>query len=321
MRAQELQSLTGPTGLKLVEVEAPRQDGRVRIEVRTAGVTFPDLLHTYGTYQERPELPFIPGSEVAGVVSAAPPETGLKPGDRVAALSHLGGWADEVLVDPGFAFPLPDELDFDAAVALVVNYQTAYFSLHDRGRLAPGETVLVHGAAGGLGSAAIQVARGLGARVIALVSSEDKARVAAAAGAERIAVAQPDSRTALEELTGPDGADVVFDVVGGQERFLNSLRSLRPGGRAVVAGFAGGEIPQVRVNRLLLTNTEIVGSAWGAHLRSDPGAARRAHNAILEMGSDVIAPHIGRRFSLGEAPEALRLLESRKALGKTILEL
>lgn len=322
MRAQQLQRLSGPSGLELVELAPPTDSGSVMIEVRAAGVTFPELLSTYGRYHERPELPFVPGSEVAGVVRAAPDGHGLRVGDRVVALTRLGGWAGEVAVDPDFVFPLPDRLDFAAGAALVVNYQTAYFSLRDRGRLHAGETVLVHGAAGGLGSAAVQVAHGLGARVIALVSSEEKAEVATAVGADDVIVSDHDWRAPVEELVGARGVDIVFEVIGGHERLLESLRCLRPDGRVIVAGFAGGEIPEVRVNRLLLSNTEVVGAAWGNYLQGDPGAARRVHDALCELvAGGHIRPHIGQRFDLAQAREALELLESRSALGKVVLQL
>jgi NADPH2:quinone reductase len=320
MQAQQLQSLSGPDGLRLVELEPPGDAGRVLIEVRTAGVSFPELLFTYGRYQVRPELPFVPGVEVAGTVLRAPADSGFASGDRVCAFTNFGGWAEQAEADVGLTFKLHPGLDWAAGAALVLNYQTAYHCLAVRGRTAPGEWVLVHGAAGGLGTAAIQVARGLGARTIAVVSTPAKAAVASAAGADEV-VPLDDWPARTRELTGGAGVDVVFDVVGGS-RLLDSLRLLAPGGRFVVVGFADGEIPTVKTNRLLMTNTEVVGAAWGHWVECFPDSARPAGEAIdamIEAGT--VRPVVGHRFGLAEIGEALRTLERRDAVGKVVLEL
>jgi NADPH2:quinone reductase len=321
MRAQQLQSLDGPAGLHLVNLEAPVRQDQVLIDVKASGVSFPELLFTYGRYQVRPELPFVPGVEVAGTVLRAPADSGFAVGDRVCAFTHFGGWAEQAEAAVNLTFRLNPALDLAGGAALVMNYQTAYHCLAVRGRTQAGEWVVVHGAAGGLGTAGIQVAIGLGARVIAVVSTEAKAEVARAAGAEQVIIFADDWLREAREMTAGQGADVVFDVVGGP-RFLDSLRSLAPGGRFVVVGFADGEIPQVKTNRLLMTNTEVIGAAWGHWTECFPDSALPAGEAIDAMvDAGVVRPVVGHRFGLTEIDEALRTLERRDAIGKVILEL
>jgi NADPH2:quinone reductase len=320
MRAVQITELSGPeSALELSELPEPGaehfmtgEEGVV-VDVRAAGVAFPELLQTRGLYQLKPPLPFVPGSEVAGVVRSAPAGASVGEGDRVAAFCMLGGFA-EVAVAPDFmTFALPDALDFAQGAGLILNYHTAYFALKLRGRLAEGETVLVHGAAGGVGTATIQVAKGLGARVIGVVSSDEKERVAREAGADEVLRSDGAWKDEAKEL---GGADVVIDPVGG-DRFTDSLRSLREGGRAVVVGFTAGEIPEVRVNRLLLNNIEVVGAGWGAYAMGKPDVFREIGEAVLRLG---VKPIIGARFPLERAGEALALLEQRGALGKVVLE-
>jgi NADPH2:quinone reductase len=229
----------------------------------------------------------------------------------------LGGFA-EVAVAPEFlTFPLSDELDFAQGAALILNYHTAYFALVTRGRLQAGETVLVHGAAGGVGTATLQVAKGLGARTIAVVSTDEKDRVARDAGADEVLRSDGPWKDQAKEL---GGADMVLDPVGG-DRFTDSLRSLREGGRVVVVGFTGGSIPEVKVNRLLLNNTEVIGAGWGAYVLSKPDANREigaAVNALVDEG--FVRPIVGARFPLARASEALQLIDGRGAVGKVVLD-
>lgn len=288
------------------------------IDVHAAGVTFPEVLQTRGEYQIKPELPFIPGSEVAGTVRSAPDGSGFAPGDRVAAFPGLSGFAEQVAADPGAVFPLPERLSFTAGAGIPMNYLTVHFALTRRGRLAEGETVLVHGAAGGVGTAAVQLARALGAHVIAVVSSDAKAEVARKAGAHDT-VPSEGFRQAVTERTGGRGVDIVVDPVGG-DRFTDSLRSLAVEGRMLVIGFTGGEIPTVKVNRLLLNNIEVVGVGWGAfwlprpeYLREQWGDLRRH----LESGA--LDPILGSVHPLDNAAEAIRELDERRATGKVIL--
>jgi NADPH:quinone reductase len=327
MRAVQIVDLTGPDSA-LAQVDLPEPEAShvltpgsgVLIDVHAAGVSFPEVLQTRGEYQFKPPLPFVPGSEVAGVVRSAPDGSGLSEGDRVAAGCLLGAFA-EMAVAPAFlTFPLSDELDFAQGSGLVLNYHTAYFSLKMRGRLKEGETVLVHGAAGGVGTAAIQVAKGLGARTIGVVSSDEKEQVARDAGADDVVRSDGPWKDEAKELSG-GGLDVVIDPVGG-ERFTDSLRSLGEGGRVVVVGFTGGSIPEVRVNRLLLNNTEVVGAGWGAYVMSKPEVNREIGaevNRLVDEG--FVRPIVGARFPLERAREALELIDARGATGKVVLDI
>ncbi|HEY2202251.1 MAG TPA: NADPH:quinone oxidoreductase family protein, partial [Solirubrobacteraceae bacterium] len=291
----------------------------VVVEVHCAGVAFPELLQTRGAYQIKPPLPFVPGSEVAGVVRSAPAGAAVTAGERVAAFCALGGFAETAVAPPFLTFALPAELDFAQGASLILNYHTAYFSLVTRGRLREGETVLVHGAAGGVGTAALQVAKGLGARTIAVVSSEDKERVARQAGADLLVRSDGAWKDEVKELSG-GGVELVLDPVGG-ERFTDSLRSLREGGRLVVVGFAGGSIPEVKVNRLLLGNTEVIGAGWGGYAMSRPEVNLEIGAAIaglIEQG--FVRPIVGERFPLQRAAEALRAIDERRATGKIVLD-
>jgi NADPH:quinone reductase len=327
MRAMQITELTGPaSALKPADVPEPDAShpltpgSGVIVDVRAAGVSFPEVLQSRGEYQVKPPLPFVPGSEVGGVVRSAPPDAAVKAGDRVAAFCMLGGFAETVVAPSHFTFKLPDNLDFAQGAALVLNYHTAYFALKLRGRLAPGETVLVHGAAGGVGTASLQVAKGLGATAIAVVSSETKAQVARQAGADHAIRSDGPWKDEAREISR-GGVDVVIDPVGG-DRFTDSLRSLAEGGRVVVVGFTGGSIPEVRVNRLLLNNIEVVGAGWGAYVLSRPDATLaigQELERLIEVGH--VAPVIGASYPLERAGEALALLDERGATGKIVLEL
>jgi len=326
MRAIQIVRETGPdSALELVELPEPEASHMltpgegVVVDVHAAGVSFPELLQTRGQYQLKPDLPFVPGSEVGGVVRSAPAGAAVKEGDRVAAFCALGGFAETAVAPEFFTFELPEELDFAQGAALVLNYHTAYFALVMRGRLKRGESVLVHGAAGGVGTASLQVAKASGAHTIALVSTEEKARVAERAGAERTLVIDEGWKDEVKEISG-GGVDVVLDPVGG-DRFTDSLRSLREDGRLVVVGFTGGSIPEVRVNRLLLNNTEVVGAGWGAYVMGKPELNRRVGAAIGAMVSaGYVRPPVGARFPLEQAAEALKLLDERRATGKVVLD-
>jgi NADPH2:quinone reductase len=326
MRAMQIENLEGPDrALAPAELPEPEPShmltpgSGVVVDVHAAGVSFPEVLQTRGEYQLKPPLPFVPGSEVAGVVRSAPDGAAVGPGDRVAAFCALGGFA-EVAVAPEFlTFPLPEELDFGQGAALILNYHTAYFALRLRGRLGEGETVLVHGAAGGVGTAALQVAKGLGARTIGVVSSDEKERVARDAGADDVVRSDGPWRDQAKELSG-SGVDVVLDPVGG-DRFTDSLRSLGTGGRVVVVGFTGGSIPEVKVNRLLLNNTEIVGAGWGAYAMGRPEVCREIGEAVAGLiEGGFVRPPVGARFPLDRAADALKLIDGRGATGKVVLE-
>jgi NADPH2:quinone reductase len=326
MRAIQIVAESGPdSALALVELPEPEPSHMltpgegVVVDVHVAGVSFPELLQTRGEYQMKPPLPYVPGSEVGGVVRSAPEGASVKPGDRVAAFCALGGWAETTVAPEFFTFPLSPELDFAQGAGLILNYHTAYFALVPRGRLVAGETVLVHGAAGGVGTAALQVAKGLGARTIAVVSSEDKQRIAEQAGADAVVRSDGPWKDEAREISD-GGVDVVFDPVGG-DRFTDSLRCLRDTGRVVVVGFAGGSIPEVRVNRLLLSNTEVIGAGWGGYAMTRPELCRDIDSALAPLiESGAVAPIVGSRYPLQRASEALREIDERRATGKIVLD-
>ncbi len=322
MRAIQITSHDGPTAIELVETSEPFADPRqVIIDVKAAGVAFPELLQTRGLYQLKPPLPFVPGAEVAGVVVSAPADSEFKPGDRVAALPMLGGFAEQVAAAPDLTFALPDSVSFAEGASFIFNYGTAHFALVERGQLAPGESVLVHGAAGGIGTAAIGVAKAFGAgRVIAVTSTAEKGEVAVAAGADEY-VLTDGFKAAVKEL---GGVDLVVDPVGnaaGSDRFTDSLRCLKDDGRMLVIGFAAGQIPTVAVNRLLLNNISVVGVGWGAYALTRPGYIQRQWEALVpHLASGALTPVVGATFALEKATEALVLLEQAKATGKVVLE-
>jgi NADPH2:quinone reductase len=326
MRALQITDLTGPaSALALVDVPEPEASHPltpgegVIVDVHAAGVAFPEVLQTRGEYQYKPPLPFVPGAEVSGIVRSAPEGASVKPGDRVAAMCGLGAFAEVVVAPEFFTFALPDSLDFAQGAALIFNYHTVLFSLQLRGRLKEGEWVLVHGAAGGIGTAALQVAKGLGARTIGVVSTDEKERVAREAGADAVVRSDGAWKDEAKELSG-GGVDLVLDPVGG-DRFTDSLRSLREGGRVVVVGFTGGSIPEVRVNRLLLNNIEVIGAGWGMYTTSKPDVTR-ALGAELDrlIAAGAVRPIVGAHFPLERAAEALELIDGRGALGKVVVD-
>jgi NADPH:quinone reductase len=320
VRAAQIATLDGPSAISVADVPEPDADGKVLIDVHVAGVTFPEVLLSRGQYQIKPELPFVPGSEVAGTVRSAPEGSGVQPGQRVAAFPGFGGFAEVAAADPGLVFPLPDRVGFEQGAALPMNYLTMHFALRRRGQLREGETVLVHGAAGGLGTAGIQLAKAYGARVLAVVSSEGKGETARAAGADEVVLADG-FRDRVKELTGGRGVDIVADPVGG-DRFTDSLRSLGREGRLLVLGFTGGEIPTVKVNRLLLNNVSVVGVGWGAFWTGDPGYVQeqwRDLQPLLERGA--LDPVLGSVHDLADAAAAVTELDERRATGKVLLRI
>ncbi|HXP99321.1 MAG TPA: NADPH:quinone oxidoreductase family protein [Solirubrobacteraceae bacterium] len=324
MRAVQISELAGPDAVRVVDASEPQPSHMltpgegVLIDVTAAGVSFPDVLQTRGLYQLKPELPFVPGAEVAGTVAHAPSASGLKTGDRVMAFTVLGGMAERAVAPAYLTFALPEKLDFAQGASVILNYHTVYFALKLRGRLQAGERVLVHGAAGGVGTAALQVARALGAWTIAVVSTEEKERVAREAGADEVVRSDGAWREQALELSG-GGVDVVLDPVGG-DRFTDSLRCLREDGRVLVVGFTEGSIPEVKVNRLLLRNVSVVGAGWGAYVMGNPQRNRAIGEAVERMIDEgFITPIVGASFALQDAADALRTIDERRALGKVVL--
>jgi NADPH:quinone reductase len=322
MRAIQIPRLDGPEAAQVVELDEPDGDGAVVIDVHAAGVAFPDALQARGLYQYKPDLPYIPGAELAGVVRSAPDGAQVTAGDRVAGLTMLSGaMAEVVALQPEYVFKLPDTVSFEAGAGLLFNDLTVHFALRTRGRLADGETVLVHGAAGGIGTSTLRLAPALGAwRTIAVVSTEDKVDVAKAAGASDVVLADG-FKDAVKALTDGRGVDIVVDPVGG-DRFTDSLRSLAPGGRLLVVGFTGGDIPTVKVNRLLLGNIDAVGVGWGAWTMSHPGYLQEQWTELepLLASGQVFAPR-PEVYPLERAAEAIAALENRTAKGKVVVKL
>jgi NADPH2:quinone reductase len=272
---------------------------------------------TRGKYQFRPEPPFIPGADMSGVVRSAPADSGFKTGDRVTA-SGFGAWAEVAAAAPSSTFRMPDGMSFEQGTSLI-NYQTGYFGLVMRGGLQAGETVLVHGAAGGVGTAAVQIARGLGAVVIAVAQGDEKRAIATEAGAQHTIDADGDWLSEAKTISG-GGVAMVYDPVGG-DRFTDSLRSLVPGGRLLVIGFAAGEIPTVKVNRLLLNNTSVMGVAWPEWARVHPEAGPEVADGLQRLwDSGHVRPVVGEVFPLERGADALRAIEDRRATGKIVLK-
>ncbi len=320
MKALEIQALTGPDGVAVVERPEPSDDGTgVVIDVVATGVSFPDLLQSKGLYQFRPDPPFVPGIELAGTVRSAPADSGFSPGDRVCAWT-AACMAEVVVAKPEEVFHLPEQLNWDEGASLIMNYQTAVFCMIHRGGLTAGESVLVLGASGGVGTSGIQVAKGIGAsRVIGLVSTEEKGRVATEAGADDIVVISDTWKDDVLALTDGKGVDMVYDPVGG-DRFLDGIRSLARFGRLIVVGFAAGTIPEVKVNRLLLRNVSVIGAAWGEAVAGDPMLPQQIHAEMLPLiTSGAIKPPVGAVLPLEEGQAAYRLLDEREAVGKVVI--
>lgn len=319
MRAIQVHTTTGPADITVTDIPEPTPGpGEVLVEVHAVGVSFPDLLLSKGEYQLRPEPPFTLGVDFAGVVVAG---DGFAPGQRVAGVGPYGGAAELVVGTTESVFALPDAISFEQATALPMNYLTALFALDERGQVGEGETVLVHGAAGGVGTASIQVAKGLGARVIAVASTQEKADYALAAGADH-AVLIDGFKDAVLTLTEGRGVDAIVDVVGGSI-FTDSLRALAPQGRVLVVGFAAGEgIPEVKVNRLLLNNVDVRGVGWGAYAFARPGYLAQQWARLVPMiEAGIVAPPVGRVYGPDGFGQALLDMDARAALGKLVVRL
>lgn len=321
MRAVVCKELGPPE--KLVLEERPDFEsapGLVVVGVRAAGLNFVDTLLIQGLYQIKPPPPFVPGSEIAGVVEAVGDGVqGFAPGDRVMAMSGLNAFAEQVALPPRSLFRVPEGLDFERAAGFIQSYCTSLFALRDRAALREGETVLVLGAAGGVGMAAIDIAKGMGARVIAAASSEEKRAACREQGADEVIdYTTEDLKLRAKELSG-GGVDVVYDPVGGDHSEL-ALRALAPGGRHLVIGFAAGEIPRVPFNLVLLKQCQVVGVDWGGWNAKHPAEGRVLLDDLATMVSDGrIRPRAPQVRPLDEASQALRDLMERRVVGKAVL--
>jgi NADPH2:quinone reductase len=322
MRAVRIHELVGPTGLRVDEIEPPNVGGGdVAIDVRAAGVNFPEVLLSYGRYQFKPPPPFVPGGELAGVVSAVGPGvTRVRVGDRVAATMIHGAFAERVVVPEASAVPVPDAVSFEVAAATLLTYLTTIHALEDRAALRGGETLLVLGASGGVGTAAIQIGKLLGARVIAAAGSAEKLAYCKERGADDgIDYAREDLKERVKSLTAGRGADVIYDAVGGP--FSEpALRAIAWEGRHLVVGFAAGEIPKIPLNLTLLKGCQIVGVFWGQFAMREPERNRENGVRLFRwIAEGKLAPHLDRVLPFDRAGEALAALEARAVRGKIVL--
>ncbi len=323
MRALLCRSLGDLSNLKVEEVPGPKPaDGEVLIGVKAAGVNFPDILMVEGKYQVKPELPFIPGLELSGtVLQCGSGVTHVKPGQRVLGFARKGGaYASEIVLPGGIVTPIPDAMDFVTAAAFPVAYGTAHFALNYRGKLKAGETLVVLGAAGGVGVAAIECGKLLGARVIAAAGSAEKLAIAKQHGADEVIDYRTENlRDRIRELTDGRGADVVFDPVGGSY-FDQCVRCIGWEGRILVIGFASGDIPKVAANLILVKNFSVVGVVFGEHSFRYPDESRALLSDLLkawEQGR--LKPRVHKAFPLAEAKSAFDEITSRRVIGKMVL--
>ena len=318
MFAHQIVRFTGPADLRWSDIAEPADDGGVVIDVAAAGVSFADLLQTRGEYQLKVALPYSPGMDAAGVIRSAPAGSGLAAGQRVAVLAPYGCWQEVISVPAARVLPVPDDMSLEAGAATPLNYLTALFALARRARAQAGETLLVHGAAGGVGTAAVQLGRALGLRTVAVVSDEAKQEFALRCGAHH-AVLADGWLAAVRGLAGERAVDIVLDPVGA-DRMTDSLRSLAPEGRLIVLGFAGGEIPTVKVNRLLLGNTGVLGAGSREFFEQQPGTAAGLWDTLLELrrAGTLPGPPL-QLYPFDDARGALRAIAQRQATGKIVL--
>lgn len=293
--------------------EAPEPEGEVRIGVRAAGINFFDLLQIRGGYQYKPPFPFIPGAEAAGVRQDT--------GERVMAFPGQGCYAERVAVPASRVFPIPDSMDFATAAGFVIVYHTGWFVLTERLRLKPGEWLLVHAGASGTGMAAIQLAKAIGAKVIATAGSDPKLEFCLAQGADHaLSYHGAEWPARVRELTGGAGANAVFDPVGG-DAFDLSLKCVAPEGRLAIVGFASGRIPSIPANRLLLRNVSAVGAIWGAYLESHAGYLAATQAKLIALYAEgKIRPEVRQRYAFADALRALKDVDQRKIIGKAVVE-
>ena len=322
MRAVVVDRWMEPAELSVRELPDPVVGpGQLGVDIKAAGCNFFDILIVQGRYQVKPPFPFIPGGEIAGVVTeVGPGVAGFAKGDRVLASAPMGGYADRIAIPAAFAHKMPDAMPFEEGASFPIVYPTSYAGLVFRAALQPGETLLVHAAAGGVGLAAVQIGKALGARVIATAGGADKVRVALEAGADfGIDYNSEDFVERVKEITGGKGADVIYDSVGG-DVFDKSLKCIAWNGRLLVIGFAGGTIPSVAANRILLKNVAVTGLHWGAYAKYEPARIPETFAALFQLYEEKkIRPVIYKSYPLEQAADALAALGSRKTHGKVVL--
>ena len=321
MKAVVCRSLEGPSALAVEEVPSPEtQAGQVKVSVRASAVNYPDILMTQGKYQFKPPMPFTPGFESAGIViETAPDVKGWSAGDRVLTHQRVGGYAEELVVPAQEVTGLPDGMSFDEGAGFYVGALTAHVALHWRGQLQAGEVLLVYGAAGGMGLAAVEVGKLMGAMVIGVARGEDRQAVVAAKGANHVIDPAAGIRDQVLEITGGAGADVVYDPVGG-DAFDQSVRCIAWEGRIVIVGFAGGRIARLPTNLPLIKGFSVLGVRAGEFGRRNPEKGERARETVLRWAAEgKLRPHISHRFPLDRAVDALKVLIERRAAGKVLL--
>jgi NADPH2:quinone reductase len=322
MKAVLCKVLGPPEKLVVEEVPSPKPaKGQVVVSVKACGVNFPDTLIIQGKYQFKPELPFSPGGEVAGIVKEVGEGVDRpRVGERVIAFNTWGGFAQEIAVDAERTIPMPAEMDFASASAFVLTYGTSYHALKDRAELKAGETLLVLGAAGGVGLAAVQLGKAMGARVIAAASSDAKLQTCKENGADEVVnYASEDLRTRIKAITAGKGVDVVYDPVGGPYS-EPALRDMAWNGRFLVVGFAAGDIPKIPLNIALLKGCSIVGVFWGAFTRNEPERNRENNWELMSMfAAGKVRPHIHATYPLERAAEALNEVMNKRVTGKVVL--
>ena len=322
MRAIRCEEWGGPETLRLRDIPDPvPQKGEVLIRIHAAGVNFPDVLIIQKKYQVKPELPFTPGAEIAGEIEAVGEGvTGYKPGDRVLALCSTGGFAEKIALDAHRCVPVPDNVSFEVAAGLMLAFGTSHHAVVDRGEIKPGETILVLGAAGGVGLAAVDIAKAKGARVIAAASSAEKLEICRAHGADAtINYATEDLRAAIREHTGGKGPDVIFDPVGGHLA-EPAFRSIAWRGRYLVIGFAEGTIPSLPLNLPLLKGASLVGVFWGEFARREPkNQIRMMEDLFAMLARGEIRPLVSKTYSLDQTEDALRDMAARRVTGKIVI--
>ena len=324
MRAWRVNDWCEPAQMEFADIPVPEpQAGEIRIKNRAAALNFYDILLIQGKYQVKPPRPFTPGSEVAGVVDAVGDGvTGLAVGDRVQAMASGGTYCEYSIAPAGKVFRIPDTMGFQEAASMIVIYQTSYFALTHRTQITPGEWLLVHAAAGGVGLSAMQIGHALGARVIATAGSEEKLQFCRSQGAEH-ALNYRDANWVdqVKQITGGKGADLIYDPVGG-EVFDLSTKCIASEGRLLVIGFAGGAIPSIAVNRILLKQISVVGVYWGGYLEHHPQYMRQAQDELFRMyEAGQISPVVSQAFPLADAVKALDELGSRRSYAKVVLEI
>jgi NADPH2:quinone reductase len=322
MRAVQCKSWGEPKTLVLEQMAVPEPGpGPVRIAVQAAGVNFADTLMIAGKYQERPDFPFVPGLEAAGEIDAVGKGViGIKEGDRVMAILGHGAFAERALAPAEAVFHIPKSMDAMTAAGFPVAYGTSHVALRHRALLKAGETLVVHGAAGGVGLTAVQIGKILGATVIGTARGAEKLDIAKTNGATHVIdYGAEDVRVRIMELTDKRGADVIYDPIGG-DIFDASLRCVAWEGRILTIGYASGRIPSVAANLLLVKNASVVGCYWGAYLKRDPSVIRKSFEELLAWyGDGLLAPHVSNTFQLEETPDALEMLMSRKSTGKVVI--